>query len=244
MKYDYPKRRIFITNGGVQYKIFDFIQNKNDGSIYVSSPNFPEIKWIAISAGQSPNLIVLDSPGDGKLSLHASGMVGIGTHSTRRHELVVYGNYLLDSKNRRAGLRHLFTMFMAEPKELPVSPAFNRATDYSINKTGRLSPFVMIFFAVPRTSKLTLAIEASLDIDDLETVPPDSGGGLIELAFHSVAWFAYKTKNMNRWPKHPHICYYDGYTVPMFIGTGEGKCRLELRNPSYELTETQVFIKL
>jgi hypothetical protein len=247
MTQDYPKRRMFIMDSGKHYKIFDFTQDKKEGSIYISSPNFTKIKWLAISADSNSKLTLSteDSPGDGKLSIHSSGRAGFRAHNAPHdHKLVINGNYLLDLEKGKAGIRHLFTVFMAEPKELPISPAFNRKSDYSLDNSGRPGPFVMIFFAIPRISILTVSFHFSFDIDDLDNIPPEGGLGFMDLAFHSVCWFAYKTKHMNKWPKYPHICYYDGFKVPMFIGTSEGMCRMELHNPIYVLTQTELSITL
>ncbi len=247
MVHEHHKRRVFITDGSENYQIFDFIQNKNEGSIYVSSPNFSEIKWIGVSINNQgiANLEITDSPGDGKLSLHASGIVSIRNYTEiKSRKLIIKGNYLLNLEKTEAGVRHLFTIFMAQPKHVPASPALNRKSDYLINSSKQLSPLVFIFFAVPRIPNLTVGIHASINMDDLESVPPDNGMGLIELPYHSIMWFAYKTKHMNKWPKHPIVSYTDGYTVPTFIGTGEGEFRMELYNPSYKLTENELTINL
>ncbi len=246
MVHEHHKRRVFITDGSENYQIFDFIQNKNEGSIYVSSPNFSEIKLLAISTDQGkPQISIIDSPGDGKLSLHASGMVSIRNYTDiKSRKLVVFGNYLLNLEKNVAGVRHLFTIYIAQPKHTPASPALNRKSDYLINSSKELSPLAIIFFAVPRILNLTVGIQAGFNIDDLDSIPPDGGMGIIELPYHSIMWFAYKTKYMNKWPKHPIVCYYDGYTVPTFIGTGEGEFRMELYNPTYKLTENELTINL
>ncbi len=246
MTHEHHKRRVFITDGNENYQIFDFIQNKNDGSIYVSSPNFSAIKWLAVLMDQGrPFISVIDSPGEGKLSLHASGVVSIRNYTDiKNRKLIIQGNYLLKLEKNEAGARHLFTIFMAEPKHLPTSPALNRKSDYLINSSKQLSPLAIIFFAIPRIPNLKVGFHYSFHIDDLESVPPEGGLGTIELPYHSIMWFVYKTKHMNKWPKHPIVCYYDGYTVPTFIGTGDGEFRIELYNPSYKLTENELSIDL
>ena len=247
MEHYYAKRRVFVTDGGPRYHVFSFTQDKNgDGSIYMSSPNFSEIKWIAVEANQGiPRLSIVESPGDGKLSVHASGMASIRSHEdplTRR--IVVHGNYLLNLAKSAAGVRHLFTIYMAEPRALPISPAQNRESDYIINNSKSLSPFVMIFFAVPRMPNFTVSIQGSFNIDDLESIPPESGSGVIELPYHLLLWFVYKTKYMDKWPKFPIVCYYDGFSVPLFIGKDEGKFLMELFNPKYELNGSKLTINL
>lgn len=194
MSRDFKNRRIFITSGNEYYQILDFAQNKADGSIYVSSPDFSEIKWLYVSQDKGiGRLSIVDSPGEGKLSLHGSGMVATRAHDNPRgHALVIHGNYLLSLPKQKAGVRHLFTTLITEPKHLPTSPAFNRASDIAF-KTNQLKPYVLIFWAVPAIRRLTVNIMASFNADDLESIPPESGFGSFSLVYHSVVWFGYRT---------------------------------------------------
>ena len=64
------------------------------------------------------------------------------------------------------------------------------------------------------------------------------------MALHSIAWFAYRTKHMDRWPRNAQACYSDGHTVPIFIGTGTGEFRLEYRRPQYGMTDDGISIAL
>jgi hypothetical protein len=65
-------------------------------------------------------------------------------------------------------------------------------------------------------------------------MPPESGFGMVELIHHSVAWFAYKTKYMSEWPGAAHICFYDGFHVPAFMGMKEDGYKFILISPRYE----------
>src|SRR3990170_171134 len=101
-----PNRRVFVTEGGPQFQILSIAQSKADGSIYVSAPDFAEFKWVGLSSDTEgrPILFTLDSPGEGKLSLHGSGMATISPHeSSLGHQLVVHGNYLLEKDKGGGG---------------------------------------------------------------------------------------------------------------------------------------------
>ena len=241
MTLEFAKRRLFLSTDENCFQLFSFTQDRADASIYVSSPDFAKVKWLNMSLKDgSPQFTITDSPGDGKLSVHGSGMTKI---TPNEHKLVVHGNYLLDSIKQAAGARHLFTVQLAEPKFLPVSPALNRTSDYVIN-TKHFAPIVVIFFAIPRVRKLTVNFQVSFHVDDLESIPPESGMGSFELLLHNVFWFAYRTKHMDEWPQNPHVCYHDGHMVPVLIGTGNKQFRAEFRSPSYELSKTELAIKL
>jgi len=241
MDIEFPKRRLFLSDGQNFYQIMSFTQDRADSSIYASSPDFSKIKWLNISIKNNiPQLTVTDSPGDGKLSLHGSGMTKI---TPNVHDLVIHGNYLHDSTKKALGVRHLFTMQLAEPSFVPFSPAFNRKSDYVIS-TKQLTPIIIIFFAIPRVKELTVNYQVSFHIDDLESIPPEGGGGTFELILHNVFWYAYRTKYMNEWPPNPYICYHDGHIVPVLIGAGERKFRAEFRTPVYELSNTELTIKM
>jgi len=241
MSFKFTKRRLFISSDKGCFQLFSFTQAKTDASIYVSSPDFAKVKWLNIFFKDgNPQLRVTDAPGDGKLSVHGSGMVKI---SPNERALVIHGNYLLDSKKQALGVRHLFTVQLAEPKFLPVSPALNRSSDYVIN-TKHFAPIAILFFAIPKVCNLTVNFKVSFDIDDLESIPPESGMGSLELLFHNVVWFAYRTKHMDEWPQNPHICYHDGYLVPVLIGTGNKQFRAEFRSPTYELSKTELAVEL
>lgn len=235
-------RRIFIRSDDDNcYNLFSFDQ-RPDGSIYCSWPEFSNTKWMSVEKSDQPKLIVIDPTADaGKLSIHGSGMTAFRIHTdSHGHKMIKLGNHLLDEKNKKIGVRHLFTIFFQKPEYVPNSPAFNRTSDVVL-QTAKIDPFVMIFFAVPGNQKLTVKMTASFHVDDIET-PPPSGMGAFGLRHHNIAWFYYRTKHMDRWPAHTHICYYDGFWVPIFIGvtekelgSKERECRLEMRAPSYSL---------
>jgi hypothetical protein len=235
-------RRIFIDKDSTFYQILSFTQHA-DGSIYCSIPEFKSAKWMSFGKSASndmPVMITADSPQEmGKFSMHGSGMLTFRSHSdTKGHTLIIKGHPLIDTENGSFGVRHVFTYFPTEPKHLPNSPAFNRESDYVLKKQGQLKPFVMVFFAVPYKPGLKANINISFnvdDIDDLETTPPDVAFGTFGLRFHNLVWVYYRTKHMDRWPQSTHICYFDGFLVPILIITGEGTFRLELRKPSHAL---------
>jgi hypothetical protein len=108
----------------------------------------------------------------------------------------------------------------------------------------KLAPLIFIFFAIPRINNLTVNYQVGFDIDDLDCIPPECGLGGFELLLHNVFWYAYRTKHMDVWPDNPHICYQDGHIVPVLIGKGGRKFRAEFRIPTYELTDTELTIKM
>ena len=236
--------RLFITAGAEHWQLFSFAQNKNDSSIYVGAPSFNEIKWLALdeAPGRERRLITLDSPGDGKLSLHGSGLVHVREHGGMSVSGLVFRGNALKGVDT-LGVRHMFTVLISEPEHLPVSPAFNRKSDQAI-QTQTLLPFVFVFWAVPGTRKLTVEVSASFSAEDLESIPPHTGWGGFGLATHWVVWFAYRTRHMQRWPRHPHASFHDGHSVPMLIGISEGGCRLELRSPQYSLEGEALSVRL
>ncbi len=241
MDIEFPKRRLFISDGENFYQVLSFTQSRADASIYVGSPDFSKIKWLSVSnENGKPQLAVTDSPGVGKLSMHGSGMTKI---TPNIHELVVHGNYLLDSSKQALGVRHLFTIQLAKPSFLPSSPALDRDSDFVIS-TKKLAPIIIIFFAIPRVSNLTVNFQVGFNIDDLDSIPPEGGGGTFELLLHNVFWFAYRTKYMDDWPPNPYICYYDGHTVPVLIGAGERQFRAEFRAPIYKMSNTELSIEM
>jgi hypothetical protein len=237
-------RRIFITDGKRSYRIFDFIQNKNEGSIYVSSPEFSKIKFVDIPLDpNNPYISLVDSPGDGKISFHKSGIVSIRNYEdTKSRKLIIEGNYLLNLEKSIAGLRHLFTIFLSKPMDLPQSPAHNRKSDYVITSSEELSPCVMIFFAIPRTEELrSVQFTSSMHMDNFKDLP--KGMGVIELPYHLIGWYTYNTTYMANWPNSPLVCYRDGYTVPAFLGSEKGLA-IKLCETDYKLIEGEVNINI
>lgn len=193
----------------------------------------------------NPEIRAIDSVESGKLSIHGKGMCAFRSHDNAGNRpLIIKGNKLLDLEKKESGTRHLFTAFMKEPFFLPNSVVFNRESDYSIN-TPKLKPYVIIFFAIPQTQKgLQVSFQSSFHIDDIETIPPESGWGIISLKFHDVFWYMYRTKHMEKWPKKSQIIFHDGNVVPFFIGTGLAQFRLELRMPKYKLENNILSVEI
>lgn len=240
----HAKRRIFINKGDERFQIFSFRQEK-DGSIYASSPTFADAKWISFQhSPQGPILVTTEAIGTGKLSIHGTGMAGVrNNNDPHEHKLVIEGNQLLNIDQNEVGARHLFTVFMDEPSYLPSdSPVFNRQSDYSMQANEDLKPFVLVFFAVPLQAG-SIDFRFSLHEDEMINIPNDIlGMHTFALKYHNVIWFAYRTKNMDKWPKYAHFSYQDGNSVPLFIGTGPQAFRLEFRMPKYEINGVTITI--
>jgi hypothetical protein len=239
------ERRIFIRAKDRICQIFSFTQ-RPDGSIYCSSPDFANAKWLSLQeTDNGPQTITTEAIGAGKISFHATGMVTVRAHNDpNEHKLIVKGNHLLNKEKGLIGTRHLFTIFMEEPKYKPESSQlFNRESDYCMEANEELKPLVLVFFAVPQQG-ITLDFQFNLHMDDMVHIPNDVLGlHRFSLRYHDVFWFAYRTKHMTEWPKYSHICYHDGYTFPIFIGTGIGAYRLEFRQPKYSLIDKKFTIE-
>jgi hypothetical protein len=239
--FDFPNRRLFLSDGNKFYKVLSLTQNKSDASIYVFFPDYQDINWLTVvNENGIPKIEKIESPGEGKLSVHGSGMSKI---SPNVHDLVIHGSHLADMENKVAGVRHLFTMRLAKPFYEPPSPAFNRKSDYVINSKN-WTPINLIFFAIPRIKPIKIQFTMSFHIDELETVPPEGGGGIIELVLHNVFWYAYRTKFMDDWVPKPHVCYLDGYIVPVLMGAEGKKAIAQFRFPQYRLTNDELIITL
>lgn len=240
----HAKRRIFINKGDKKFQIFSFEQ-RNDGSIYVASPTFADAKWITFRHSPEGSILAsTESIGEGKLSVHGSGMIGVRKNDKPHgHELVIKGNQLLNKERNEVGTRHLFTTFIDEPGYLPLnSPVFNRQSDYSMQANEDLKPFVLVFFAIPLQTG-NIDFRFSLHEDEMVNIPNDILGlHAFALKYHNIIWFAYRTRNMVKWPKYAHFSYQDGYSVPLFIGTGSQAFKLEFRMPRYEINGDAIII--
>lgn len=239
-------RRIFCGTGADQFQIFSITQNRQDGSIYFSAPGFEEIVWIvpALGENQQPVFLSYQAGGDGKLSLHGSGVTHVRPYErSGTNGISIRGNELRSRDGDRLGARHLMTILPSEPKHRPNSPPGARQSDGVIT-TKYWHPYVIIFWAVPASQPLTVNIQSSFEVDDLEEVPPNSGWGGFSMVHHSIVFFAYRTKHMERWPLNSQAFYSDGHTVPMVVGTGVGKFRVEYRVPTYTLTNDILSIQL
>jgi len=246
----FSDRRILLKCDGKSYKLLSLTQ-RNDGSIYIGFQNFRNIRWLGVELGQEKaKLSLVDSPEeDGKLSFHASGVVGFRSHDALGdHQLRIKGNYLYDHHNAKAGIRHLVSIYLEKPDELPAEFP-QRISDFWLQNTNPLKPFVLILFAVPRVLGIqNVEAQVGFHMDDLESTPPEGGGGLIDLKYHLIFWYTYRTKFMNKWPQKTFVCYHDGFTVPMYIGRHRdeisGELRFEIHLPKYETNGLDVKIVL
>ena len=247
MTKSYSDRRVFIDAVGKRYKLFTLSQTIRDGSIYISGfKNFPTIKWHGVDVANQQIIIknVDSAPTEGKLSIHGSGMSTFRAHDEPpNHKLIIHGNYLYDTKKQALGLRHLATIYMEEPVEIPASEYITRNSDHFLSNSKDLMPFNMALFAIPRVNNINkVEVRDSFNIDDLEQFPPDSGFGLIELKYHQIAWYVYRTKYMDKWPASSHVSYSDGFWVPMFLRGFENDYMII--NPSYSIKDDKLIITL
>jgi hypothetical protein len=239
-------RRIFINHNENFLKLFSFHQHK-DGSIYASWPSFNKTQWISSTLTKSgPQVSIVKRENDGKLSIHGSGMSTFRDHTEQNaHQMIIHGNLLLSKRPgvTVAGIRHLFTAFMMEPYVLlSNSPAFNRKSDYALHSNQQLNPFAFIFIAVPRLG-YEYEFKFSLKIDEIDTVPSDFLGlHNFPMVYHGIIWFAYRTKDMEDWPKVNLITYDNGYTIPVFIGKGKGEMIVQYRQPHYLIEDNKLTI--
>ncbi len=244
----YGQRRIFITEGKEHYQIFTFSQEK-DGSIYCNWPDFSKTRWVTVEfTSNGPVTKIIDSPGDGKLTVHGTGMAGVRAYTGSYNDgIVIHGNHLTSPKDNKLGARHLFTAQINQPYHLPNSPVFNRESDYVLT-SKKLEPVILIFFAIPIVKEISIGFNISGHVDDL--IPEGShepsflGFQIMELRQHMVFWIAYKSRHMETWPTVPHILFDNGYNVPLIFGQGNKEFRAEFRKPIYDLSGTVLTITL
>lgn len=235
--------RFFITAGTEHWQLFTFEQNKTDGSIYVSLPDFTETKWLTFHIVDGyPRFAIRQFLYNGKISLHSSGQVHVRPYSNPPDAPFIIKGHPLKSDGVR-GVRHLMTSFIAKPKHLPTSPAFNRKSDHSV-QVSELRPIVFIFWAIPSRN---ISINLSIEFEDKDIeIPPPVGVGTFQIGDHFILWATYRTKLMERWPKNTHISYHDGFAIPVFIGGDigdvQGQGRLELRKPLYQIENDELHI--
>lgn len=244
----FADRRLLLKCEGKSYRLLSLTQ-ANDGSIYIGFQNFRNIQWVAIDLErEQPTLSMVDStPEEGKLSFHASGVVGFRSHAAPGdYQLRIRGNYLYDRHNAQAGVRHLVTVFMEKPEEL--APTFpQRNSDFWLQYAESLKPFVLVLFAIPRVSGVqTIGFTFTMHIDDLDRYPAE-GANVIDLKYHWVFWLIYRTKFMDNWPQQSYVCFHDGFSVPMYFSKEQkdtsAEMRLELRMPEYTIEGTDLKIK-
>jgi hypothetical protein len=238
-------RRVFIEDGsGNSFQILKFSQHK-DGTIYCGAPRFGESKWYARRGGDEQTFVEVNSTvDDGKVSFHSLGRTHIKAHTSgAKHQLVRFGSLLV---GETLGVRHLFTGLFGQLSNAGKSPAGARRSDVVL-RAAHISPFAMVFFAIPSPRKMSLEMACSFHVDDA-MIPPDAGFGSFGLQYHSIAWMHYRTKHMGAWPEVSHFCYDDGYRVPIFLGgpavSGIASGRVELREPNYALEGDAVKIAM
>lgn len=248
------KRRLFYSYNQKDYfQIFSFTQEK-DGSIYCKWPDFSESKWLRFVDTKNgiATEIINTPPGSEKLSLHGSGVVKFRKSGVLLDSGRIKGLRLLNTKINIIGPRHLFTALISEPKYLPSSKFMNRLSDSFISAYEH-KPFVIMFFAMPqRPIPLQINFMPNFDIDFFGSdFLKNIGCGLFSLSRHDVVWFAYKTKDLTKWPKYSYIFYYDGFMVPIFIARkiDSNLSRMEsmtivLKEPKYELHENRLSLIL
>ena len=237
---NFSKRRVFIRlkDNAQAFQIFSVAQ-ESDGSIYISSPNFAQSKWLQLPPQQNlPSITAISPSGDGKLSIHASGFAGVRAHEYVGHKFTFQGNQLINTESRTHSVRHLVTVFISEPSHIPAaSPAGNRTSD-CVLEARRLRPIAFIFFAVPRSTGITgVKFQGSFHVDMIGA-PPDISYGEIPLTMHSLVWVAYTTKQMTEWPTSYHYCHHDGFLVPFFMGGGPTAWKFCMVSPAYEIAAT------
>ncbi|MBK9391890.1 MAG: hypothetical protein IPN68_17480 [Bacteroidetes bacterium] len=186
----YNQRRIFITEGSEHYQIFTFSQ-KGDGSIYCNWPDFSKTRWITVDiTANGPASKIVKSPGDGKLTIHGTGMAGVRANDgVYKDGIVIHGNYLVNPEDNKLGVRHLFTAQINKPYSMPDSAVFNRESDYVIT-CNKIEPIVLVFFAIPIVKEVSINFNLSGHVDDLipegGTQPSFLGFHIIELRQHLV----------------------------------------------------------
>lgn len=238
--------RVFIKDlDASTWQLFSLSQNKNDGSIYLGSPEFTAFEWLTFKVENNelkPFKIVQNS--DGHLSVHASGQTRI-TSSGYNEKLIINGHHLLKKVEKDISLRHLFTMFPRKPDKNPGSIAGARKSDVIINTSKKIRPFVIVAYALPRVG-LKVNFQASFCIDDLEPedIPGILGVITFPLILHDVFMIVYRTKFMDKWPKKHMVQYTDGVVVPMFFGESGRKIRVEFKIPEFSLQNNELGIKI
>lgn len=230
-------RRVFLTEGAAKYQILSFTQ-RPDASFYVSCPDFARSGWLEISEGPGPKTVnFAAAPGEGKLSIHATGFAGIRVHETTGHHVTIHGNQLMDASKKVVSVRHLLSVFPREPYHLTDGP---RVSDYTLT-AKRMKPAAFIFFAVP--SGLEVHMQLGFHIDDIGE-PPDISFGMMTFPIHAVVWLAYSTKGMLEWPPNTQFCHYDGHDVPLFTGFADRTVKFAAARPQYRLDDQKLSVTL
>jgi hypothetical protein len=228
-----------LSTGSSKYQVLSFAQER-DGSFYVSCPNFAASRWIEVvdAAAAGKVVSVAAAPGEGKLSVHGSGVAGIRAHQSSGHSVRVRGSPLVDPDGKTLRVRHLFSVLPEKPHHVPAGV---RVSDYVLT-TKELKPLALTFFAVP-TGVRSIEINISMHVDDIGT-PPDVSWGFMTFPLHGVLWVAYSTKGMVQWPATTHLAHFDGFIVPMFFGGGPKEWKFAASSPAYALADGVLKITL
>lgn len=240
------RRRIFVAgNDGAAFYLFEIVQERKDGSLYLSDPDFKNSRWLeVIDREGKPQLQVVESPGEGKFSIHPDGRTHIrDNQKPGEHPIRIRGSLLIDRVNNTCGVRHLLTVFPRKPYFQPHdSSVFNRKSDQLLQSKEALVPFNVILFAIPGEIRRTNC-RFIFDQNDLAKIPEDfMGWGQFRFPYHQVAWFMYKTKSMDQWPKHSYYHFHDGSRVPVFIGSGNNEMDVALCQPTYQVRDNVLSI--
>lgn len=236
--------RVFIQDTtNKAWQLFSLEQRKKDASIYLGSPEFKKFEWLSfVVNNEELDTFKFQQDEDGHLSFHGSGQVHVKTRD-EKYQLPISGQYLLNPDKNDISYRHLFTLFPKKPEHIPVSEALSRKSDQVVKSSESLRPFVIIAFALPSVG-LKLSFAMNLDINDLETIPGVLGMHLFPLVHHDIFMIFYRTKHMNDWPKRTMLQYLNGVIVPVFIGKPEKMINVQFRQPSVELKDKELQIKL
>lgn len=238
-------RRVFVNK---RYHLFTVIQEK-DGSIYASWPDFENTKWIICKeTSEGADFLASTSPGDGKFTVHGSGMAGYREHGGKYDKSILFhGNQLVNPDRTSLGLRHLFTAQIPQPHFMPPkSPFLNRKTDYNIDVSDFVPATVMLFAFPKQSFKLECTIQFHHDfiIWNTEGNPINYfGSHIIELDTHLIFWLAYTTKNMF-WPMYTTILYDNGFKIPLVLGVGNQEYIAELRKPEYLVQGNNILVQI
>lgn len=220
------EKNIYLSDNEKSVRLFKFIQNRNEGSIYAWIRNIEKTKWITSTFEQEPyKLTILDEPIDQKISIHRSGIVKIKTFLAPRAK----GIPLIDFLTSTIFVRHLFSIIISEPKLINKKEIVNKANDEEIFVQS-FRPMTFVFFAIPKLEN-ELTINGEINFRKEELI--DYSYGFFDLHFHGIFWFAYRTKQMDRWLKYPHIACSNGSIIPIFIGGEADNINIEFRNASY-----------
>jgi len=245
MNFQPTERRLFITEDSKEFfKLFTVKQGSEDADIYFSWPNSRDSKFLLLDKSKPEwQFRAPTAMNDGRLSFHDSGQVHFAEYGMKaREEFVIKGNQLFNTEKREIGMRHLFTGFLTKPSEKApdTSPAFNRKSDDSF-LTKDLSPAIIIFFAVP--NGYSIGLEMKLHTDYFNVPEHLPGVGTFQLKHHNIFWVAYQQIHLS-WPKHNHIAYSDGFSVPLFIGKENNTIDLSFIEPSFKLEGQSLTIQL